>query len=223
MHAERPIAKRNANPDVLAPRGLPPLAGAALASHDEFAHAKIVGEDLAGRNLEFFGLKEVLMQGVCLAGTRFVAPRLDTVRFEACDLANAEWSRLIAHRVEFIGCRLDGFSIPEAFVQDVCFQECSLQFARIRFATLKAAEFDHCNLGRADLQATDLTGTNFTRCNLNEVEFSQATLAGADLRTCTIERMRVGIAELAGAIVDPFQASYLAGLMGLVIKGEGEP
>jgi len=223
MHSERPISKRNVNLGGLAPRSLPPLAGAALASHDQFEHAKMVGEDLAGRHLEFFGLKEVLMQGVCLAGTRFVAPRLDTVRLEACDLANADWSRLIAHRVEFIGCRMDGFSIPEAFVQDVRFQECSLQFARIRFATLKSAEFDHCDLGRADLQATDLTGTIFTRCNLNEVEFSQATLAGADLRTCTIERIHVGIAELAGAIVDHFQAAYLAGLMGLVIKAEDEP
>ena len=47
-------------------------------------------------------------------------------------------------------------------------------------------------------------------------------LSGADLRTSTIERMRVGITELHGAIVDPFQASYLAGLMGLVIKNDGE-
>lgn len=61
------------------------------------------------------------------------------------------------------------------------------------------------------------------RCSLTDVQFSQAQLAGADLRTSTIERIHVGIAELAGVIVDPFQASYLASLMGLVIKHEDEP
>ncbi|HRW47025.1 MAG TPA: pentapeptide repeat-containing protein, partial [Caldilinea sp.] len=82
--------------------------------------------------------------------------------------------------------------------------------------------FDRCDLSGADLQATDLTGARFARCKLDEVEFSQAVLSGADLRTSTIERMRVGITELHGAIVDPFQASYLAGIMGLVIKNDGE-
>jgi fluoroquinolone resistance protein len=78
-------------------------------------------------------------------------------------------------------------------------------------------------LGNADFQASELSGAKFMRCSLNDVQFSQAQLADADLRTSTIERIHVGIAELAGVIVDPFQASYLASLMGLVIKHEDEP
>lgn len=206
----------------LSARTLPALAAQDLSDQEEYVHGKLVEVDMADRQLDFAVFKEILFAGAGLARTRFQAPRLDTVRMENCDLANAEWPRLIAHRVEFVGCRMDGFTIPEAYLRDVRFDDCSLRFARIRFATLKSARFEHCDLSGADLQATDLTGAIFARCKLDEVEFSQAVLSGADLRTSTIERMRVGIAELQGAIVDPFQASYLAGLMGLVIKNEGE-
>ena len=51
---------------------------------------------------------------------------------------------------------------------------------------------------------------------------SQAKLNGADLRTSVIEGMRVGPVEVVGAIVDHFQAAYMASLLGLVIKNEDE-
>lgn len=204
------------------PRHLPALPAAALASHDIVAHGKMANEDLTGQALAFFGVQRVLLRNVCLAETCFTAPKLDDVRFEGCDLANAEWTKLIAHRVEFVGCRMDGFTLPEAHCQDIRFVECSLYFARLRFSTFKSAHFERCNLSSADFQASELPGARFLRSSLNDAHFSQAKLAGADLRTTTIERIRIGVSELTGVIVDPFQASYLASLMGLVIKQEDE-
>jgi uncharacterized protein YjbI with pentapeptide repeats len=101
------------------PKHLPALNGAALASHDIATQGRITNENLSGRMLEYFSVKEVIFRNVCLAQTRFLAPKLDDVRFENCDLANSEWSKLIAHRIEFTGCRMDGFTIPEAHCQDI--------------------------------------------------------------------------------------------------------
>jgi len=204
------------------PRHLPALDGAALMSHDIVDQGRLANENLAGLTLEFCAVKHVVFRNVCLAETRFLAPRFDDVRFENCDLANAEWTHLIAHRIEFIGCRMDGFTTPEAHWQDIRFVDSSLHFARLRFATLKPARFEQCNLSHADFQASELSGASFARCNLNDTQFAQTKLAGADLRTSTIERIHIGVGELAGVIVDPFQASYLASLMGLVIKQEDE-
>lgn len=215
-------SKRSSSFSGSAARSLPVLDGQDLAGHEEYIHGKIINANMTERQLDLVIFKEILFAGTTLAGTRFVAPRFDTVRLENCDLANAEWPRLIAQRIEFVGCRMDGFTIPEAFARDVRFDECSMRFARLRFGTLKSAHFERCDLSGADFQGTDLTGAVFARCKLDDAEFSQALLAAADLRTSTIERIRVGISELKGAIVDPFQASYLAGLMGLVIKNQDD-
>jgi uncharacterized protein YjbI with pentapeptide repeats len=57
----------------------------------------------------------------------------------------------------------------------------------------------------------------FEGCDLGEAQLSFARLAGADFRGCGIKDLRVGIEHLKGAIVDPAQAAYLAGLMGLKV------
>jgi uncharacterized protein YjbI with pentapeptide repeats len=57
---------------------------------------------------------------------------------------------------------------------------------------------------------------------LRHAQLSGATLKGTDFRGSQIDEMRVGIQELPGAIVDPFQAAYIAGLLGVVIKHEHE-
>jgi hypothetical protein len=55
---------------------------------------------------------------------------------------------------------------------------------------------------------------------LSRAELSQTTLRGTDFRTSVIEGMRVGPAEVVGAVVDHFQAAYMASLLGLIIKDE---
>ena len=94
--------------------------------------------------------------------------------------------------------------------------------ALLRFARCTAVRFEKCDLRNADFQGADLSGVLFVKCNLSDAQFSATTLKGTDLRGSTIENLRVGIKELPGAIVDPFQAAYIAGVLGLVVKLEGE-
>ena len=62
----------------------------------------------------------------------------------------------------------------------------------------------------------------FRKCNLDGVQFSGARLNGTDLRGCSMLDIKIGMDELVGAIVDHFQAAYLASLMGVIIKDEDE-
>ncbi|MEZ4867529.1 MAG: pentapeptide repeat-containing protein [Caldilineaceae bacterium] len=144
---------------------------------------------------------------------------IDT-RFDACDLANATWEQFYAQRVAFTGCQLVGLTTLEAYLHNVRFAECNGQFAAFRFAICKGVRFDHCDLRHADFQGADLTGVVFHKCDLSHAQFSGTTLKGTDLRGAKIDDLHVGIPELPGAIVDPLQAAYLAGLLGVVIKDE---
>lgn len=155
-------------------------------------------------------------------GSRWHGVRCTDSRFEDCDLANATWEQVVAHRVEFITCHLLGWNALEAHLQNVRFQGCNGQFAGFRFATCKLVRFEQCDLRQADFQRADLSGVVFHKCDLRGAQLSGATLKGTDFRGSQIDELRVGIQELPGAIVDHFQAAYIAGLLGVVIKSEGE-
>lgn len=155
------------------------------------------------------------------AESRLQGVRCTDTRFDGCDFANATWERLTAHRVEFLTSQLVGFTALEAHLQHVRFQGCNAQFAGFRFATCKTVRFEQCDLRYADFQRADLSGVVFHKCDLRHAQLSGAILKGTDFRSSQIDEMRVGIQELPGAIVDPFQAAYIAGLLGVVIKDEG--
>jgi len=82
--------------------------------------------------------------------------------------------------------------------------------------------FEKCNLANADFQGSNLAGVRFANCDLSNAEMSHTTLVGADFRGSKIDGLKVGARELPGAIVDHFQAAYLASLLGIVIKDEHE-
>ncbi|MEZ4727820.1 MAG: pentapeptide repeat-containing protein [Caldilineaceae bacterium] len=148
--------------------------------------------------------------------------RVTDTRFESCDLANAAWEQFLAHRVAFLDCQLVGWDAGEAHLQNVRFQACNGQFAGFRFATCKSVYFEQCDLRHANFQRADLSGVIFHKCDLRHAQLSGAKLQGTDFRGSQIEAMHVGLHELPGAIVDPFQAAYLAGLLGVVIRHEYE-
>lgn len=191
--------------------------------HDEtYADMRWQHQALIAQAAEYPAFVRLRMEGVQLTATQLTAPKLTDVYLSGCDLANAGWPRAIVHRTEFVGCRLVGFQALESHFQDVLFRECLGPLARWRFATFKAVRFEQCDLSGADFQGADLSGVVFSRCNLTNVEMSGATLVGADLRGSDITDLRVGTAEVPGAIVDHAQAAYMASLLGLVIKSEGE-
>ena len=191
-------------------------------SQAELNGLRFEGVHLAGIKADYLNLKQVQLQGVYLNESHLYASSFADVWMGACSLANTHVERLLAHRVEFIDCLLLGLNATDAHFQDVCFRACDGRLAGFRFSTFKSVIFERCNLRRANFQGADLTGVRFIECDLSEAEMSQTTLKGTDFRTSTIDAMRIGAEEVVGAIVDHFQAAYMASLLGLVIKSEDE-
>lgn len=201
---------------------LAPVETGLQPEYAEFASVLLDRTNFSAQRAAHLTFTDVHGKQVRWGASRLHSVRCTDVRWTGCDLANAMWEQLVAHRAEFLDCQLLGWNAPEAHLQNVRFQGCNGQFANFRFATCKAVRFEQCDLRQADFQRADLSGVVFHQCNLSHAQFSGATLKGTDFRGSTINDMRVGIGELPGAIVDPFQAAYIAGLLGVVIKNEGE-
>jgi uncharacterized protein YjbI with pentapeptide repeats len=210
-----------------APRLLPQLLSAPekeakLQEFTDFSTLVLERFDFTSQEAAHITLTGVLCKQGRWAESRLQGVRGIDTRFDGCDFANATWERLTAHRVEFLTSQLVGFTTLEAHLHHVRFQGCNAQFAGFRFATCKSVRFEQCDLRHADFQRADLSGVVFHKCDLRYAQLSGATLKGTDFRGSQIDEMRVGIQELPGAIVDPFQAAYIAGLLGVVIKHEHE-
>ncbi len=189
-----------------------------LQDFAEFSGVLLNGADFTAQDADHLTLTGVHCKQVRWAESRLRGVRCTDTRLEGCDLANATWEQLTAHRIEFLTSQLVGFTALEAHLQHVRFQGCNAQFAGFRFATFKHVRFEQCDLRHADFQRADLAGVVFHQCDLSHAQLSGATLKGADFRGAKIDEMQVGLQELPGAIVDHFQAAYLAGLLGVVIK-----
>ena len=207
----------------LSPRLLP-ISGETVLQPEfiEFASVLLDRTDFTAQRAAHLTFTDVHCKQVRWRDSRLHGVRCTDVRFAGCDLANATWEQFVAHRVELLDCQLLGWNAPEAHLQNVRFQGCHGQLANFRFATFKQVRFEECDLRQADFQRADLSGVVFHKCDLRGAQLSGTTLKGTDFRGSQIDDLRVGIQELPGAIVDPFQAAYIAGLLGIVIKGEDD-
>lgn len=199
-----------------------PSQSAALQPFEEYSALTLDGVNLSRQQAAHLTWRGVQCKTVRLDESQFDGLRLIDVHFAGCNLANAQWEELTAERILFSECQLIGFDAPDARLHDILFSGCQAQFAKLRFSKFKGVRFERCDLRNADFQGSDLSGVVFYKCDLTDAQLSGTTLKGTDFRGSTIERMRVGIAELPGAIVEPVQAAYIAGVLGVVVKLEGE-
>ena len=189
---------------------------------EEYHRLRFEGGYFESESVDYLRFQQVAFQDVRIESSRILAPRLSDVRLQMCSLTNTSCEQIVARRVEFIECQLLGWNSSKGHFQDVLFRGCDIQLSLFRFCTFKSVRFEECNLQDASFQGSNLSNTVFSNCTLNNAEMSQTKLAGTDFRTSSIDGLRVGINEVAGAIVDHFQAAYLASLLGLIVKNEDE-
>lgn len=192
------------------------------ADDEEYHHLRFDGGSFDRESVDYLRFQQVEFQAVRLENSRLLAPRLTDVRLQMCSLTNTTCEQIISRRVEFINCQLLGWNSSKGHFQDVLFRGCDIQLSLFRFCTFKSVRFEECDLKDASFQGANLAHVIFKQCNLSNVELSQSQLVGADFRTSNIEGLRVGAQEVRGAIVDHFQAAYLASLLGLIVKNEDE-
>ncbi len=155
------------------------------------------------------------------SASRLADARVSDCRFERCELTAAAWEKPRLRRIEWKGCRLTGFNLVEASLEDQLFTDCVIEQASFGLSTFKACRFEACNLRGAAFVGCDLTGAIFDRCDLTNANLSGATLKGTDLSTSKIDGLRAGAAEIKGAIIAPEQAVQVVKLLGVVVKDGG--
>jgi len=158
-----------------------------------------------------------VLERVQLAGGQFGSVVWKDVRLVGCDLANIRAHRFALARVEFVDCRLTGFTATALDWQDVLIRNGDVRYAQFQGGRFRTSEFDGCNWEEADLQNADLSGSVFRSCNLTRADLHGAKLQNTDFRKSELEGLLVGINDLRGAIVTPAQAMVLAQVLGLQI------
>jgi uncharacterized protein YjbI with pentapeptide repeats len=193
-----------------------------LSSDQEYADLTLAGVELPGDVLENVAVTRAVLERVRGTGAVLTGLSLTDVTLRACDFANARWDGVIIHRLEVIDSRLMGLHLAEGHVESALFRECAAPLAVFFQTEFAGVRFEKCNLAEADFRECDLRGAVFQACELRDADFRGARLQSADFRTSTLEGMKLaGVENVRGAIVDPFQAAYLAGqeeLLGLSVR-----
>ncbi len=187
--------------------------------HSDTDHHGLVvaGRDFTGQCASAVAFKDCRLTRTVFARSSLHGLDLSGTILEGCDLANALWEGARLENALFVDCRVTGLDLSQASLQGTEFRSCEISMANFRNAVFKKTKFVDCKLRGADFQRADLRQAVFQGCDLREAQMSFAKLDGTDLRSSEIAGLQVGIADLRGAVVEPSQAAYLAGLMGLRI------
>lgn len=188
-----------------------------LVSETEYFNLDLAGGDFSGQCASLVSISKGRLARVGLSRTHLHKLDLDRVVFDACDMANAAWEMARLDKVTLNDCRLIGLGLSRSSIKECVFQACEASLADFRAITCKKSRFIRCKLQGADFQHADLRHVVFENCDLRGAQMFSAKLEGADLRGSEIENLQIGIEHLRGAIVDPAQAAYLAGYMGLKV------
>jgi hypothetical protein len=155
---------------------------------------------LEWHNCEFVEWGTCTVAGGTAANSEWFKPSWYDLSGANTDLANARLTEAGVRRAAFNDCRMTGFDLSQAVVQDAVFTGCLLDLANLRFAKLSRVRFVDCRLRGADLSSAQLTDVSFEGCDLSEVQFH-------GLRTI---RGRIRASQLAGA-------KTISGLRGMAI------
>lgn len=184
----------------------------------EVSRSRVAGLRLGGQSAASLVVEQSIFQRAQLGDTTLKGSHWSDVRFEHCDLVNADWEKAALQRAEFVSSRLGGMRLAHARIEHVIFRGCQLDFAVFWSARLRNVRFEDCRLLEASFEGVDMEGVVFRSCDLSRASMTGARLAGTDLRGCTISDMTIGLAELRGAILEPQQTLDLARLLEITIR-----
>lgn len=117
------------------------------------------------------------------------------------------------HRTRLTGCNLSGTNL-----HNVLFYRCKLDLSLFHDSQLTGCQFQECDIREADFQNTVLKRVIFRDCDLRNTRYPSTSLSGIDLRGSQLAGMHADTNELQGALVDPFQVTDIASMLGLVVE-----
>lgn len=206
------------NPFAIDEKKLAPFTAVALEDEVDYEDILISGNDFSKIKTKSISFTKTIFRKVIFSESDMKRLRLYDCRFEQCDIVNANWANSAIQRTEFFQCRITGFNINGSQLKTISFKECKGEYTQFRQLQCKSISFKQCQLSFADFSESLMPEAVFTECDINNSDFLNTYLKDADIRSTNIDNIRIGIKELQGVIVDPSQALYLAGLLGIKIK-----
>jgi uncharacterized protein YjbI with pentapeptide repeats len=194
----------------------------ALTDHvdyEGFMLADAVLDEMAGAGVTF---RRVHLRKCSLVRTELHHVEFTDVRFEACNLAGADWENARIARVAVGECAMVGARFYDASLDDLHVRDSNCDMALFWKARFARTRFERCTFRRASFEGADLSGVVFSECDLTGADLHNAKLTGTDFRGSRIDGIAAEARDLRGAIIAPDQAIGLVGLLGVTVKWEGE-
>lgn len=140
--------------------------------------------------------------------------------FENCDLSNVTFKKCGFHRVIFKNCRLMGTNFIECNLKYVTISDTKADYLNISGSKLNEVYFMDSMLENSFFDDTSLIKHKFLNCDLMSSSFTHTSLKDVDLSSSQIGFLKIATKDLKGAIISPYQAIDLMGIIGVKIKEE---
>lgn len=140
--------------------------------------------------------------------------------FENCDLSNVTFKKCGFHRVIFNNCRLMGTNFIECNLKYVTISDTKADYLNISGSKLNEVYFMDSMLENSFFDDTSLNKHKFLNCDLISASFIHTSLKDVDLSNSQIGFLKIATKDLKGAIISPYQAIDLMGIIGVKIKEE---
>jgi uncharacterized protein YjbI with pentapeptide repeats len=182
----------------------------------------VSGSNLMSVAVRHLEIDRCLLDTVAFCNASLPHLTVRDTKIETSDLANSSCTDSFFGRVQICNSRLVGWNVTGSSFRDVLLLSSNCELAYFRFTKMHCVDFVECNLREADFHRADLRSVVFLRCNLRGAQLGGCNLNGTDFRGSDIKDIKLNSEDLKGAIIDPIQASYVAGLLGVRIMPANE-
>jgi len=154
---------------------------------------RLVGEDLAGRDLSCVLARHSSLTGCALGGANLNHALLESVRIEDCDFTEADLTSVQGRDLLVRKSRFDRASFARSTLTQSSFTDNSMRAIHAAGITAEGVDLGRSDLTDADLSFAYMSRTDLSGCDLNGADFTGATfsevrLSGAGLKGVTFNR-----------------------------------
>jgi uncharacterized protein YjbI with pentapeptide repeats len=197
-------------PDLSRVEGVEPLSEFTFADEDEYSNTIIADADLSNQSATFVHVSSARINRTRFVGACLPKSRFTDVRFDSCDLSNAELKLNKLNRVFFANCKLTGLKLIDGKLSDVIFEDCVGELLQLFGSEIKSTMFKNCRFSNSDFRSCKFEDVIFKNCELSAFEIYDAKLKNVDFRGSHFEGLKAHAVDLKGAVIDYQQALDLA-------------
>ena len=204
--------------DILSDTQMTVLKSESLDSNQSYREIILDSENLESHQASNIFIERSFIADTDFSNGRWMGLELIELICRNCNAANVDWSGARMTDTEFHCTRLTGCNLSGTNLHNVLFYRCKLDLSLFHDSQLTGCQFQECDLREADFQNTVLKRVIFRDCDLRNTRYPSTSLSGIDLRGSQLAGMHADTNELQGALVDPFQVTDIASMLGLVVE-----